>query len=144
MKKIFLFLSVFVIALHPVVSQELETIVAIGDAWECTIADLAAMAPAIVAGTPDEAASAERLAKELGRYDPAEKLTKAKASIITGRSLRVRTSLLFILVPARRYAFRAMVVDGVFGSTSSGGDVMSGVELLDFVSIVGQKYVTGK
>jgi hypothetical protein len=33
------------------------------------------------------------------------------------------------------------VVDGVFSSTSSGGDVMSGVELLDFITMVSRKYV---
>ncbi len=34
-----------------------------------------------------------------------------------------------------------MVVDGVFSSTSSGADVMNGVELLDFITTVSQKYV---
>jgi len=144
MRRIFLLLLVCLVLVQFAPVQELETIVSIGEAWECTLADLAAMAPAFSEDALGDAEVGERLARELGRYDPDEKLTKAKAAIIVARSLKIKTSLLFFVLPIRRYAFRAMVVDGVFGSTSSGGDVMSGVELLDFVSITGQKYVTNK
>jgi len=144
MRRYFLLPLVCIALVQFAPAQELETIVAIGEAWECTLADLAAMVPAIVSGADDDTGGEDRLAIELGRYDPGVKLTKAKAAIIVARSLKIKTSLLFLVLPIRRYAFRAMVVDGVFGSTSSGGDVMSGVELLDFVSITGQKYVTNK
>jgi len=82
-----------------------------------------------------------RLERELASYAPELPLTKARASLVAARSLRVRSSLLFLLFPTKRYSFRTMVVDGVFSSTSSGADVMNGVELLDFITTVSQKYV---
>ena len=122
-------------------AQSLEDIVAIGEKPACTMADLSIMAKAIVESAPDDAELASRLERELASYAPELPLTKARASLVAARSLRVRSSLLFLLFPTKRYSFRTMVVDGVFSSTSSGADVMNGVELLDFITTVSQKYV---
>jgi len=122
-------------------AQSLEDIVAIGEKIACSMADLAIMAPAIIESAPDDPELASRIGNELALYEPEMPLTKAMASLVAAKSLKVRSSFFFLLIPSKRYSFRTMVVDGVFSSTSSGGDVMSGVELLDFVTMISQKYV---
>jgi hypothetical protein len=122
-------------------AQSLEDIVAIGEKPACTMADLSIMAPALVESSPEDTELGSRLEQELASYAPDEPLTKASASLVAARSLKLRSSFFFMLFPTKRYSFRAMVVDGVFSSTSSGGDVMSGVELLDFITMVSRKYV---
>jgi hypothetical protein len=122
-------------------AQSLEAIVAIGEKTACTMSDLSIMAPAITESAPDDLELASRLEKELAAFKPEMPLTKARASVVAAKSLKLRSSFFFKLFPIKRYSFRAMVVDGVFSPTSSGGDVMSGVELLDFITMVSRKYV---
>ncbi len=121
-------------------AQSLEAVVAIGDKAACTVADLKAMSQAFVDAFPEDLDLALRLEKALAKYKDAQKLTKAKAAFVAAKSLKVRSSLFFLLIPWERYAFRAFVVDGIFSSVSSGGDVMSGLDLMDFVSAVSMKY----
>jgi hypothetical protein len=141
MRRFFLALTVGAVMVVLPHAQSLESIVAIGDKFSCTMEDLSAMMPAIIEMLPDDADLPARFEKELGRYKSDQPLTKGRAAVVVAKALRIRSSLFFLLFPTMRYAFRAMVVDGVFGSTSSAGDVMSGVELLDFISVTIQKYV---
>ncbi|MFA6505783.1 MAG: hypothetical protein WCT14_06785 [Treponemataceae bacterium] len=121
-------------------AQSLEDVIKIGNKSVCTIADLVAMAPAFSESFPDDPELGERLGLELSRFKPGNALTKARAALVAAKALRLRKSLFFLILPIQRYAFRTLVVDGVFSATSSGGEVMSGIELLDFVSIVCLKY----
>jgi len=121
-------------------AQSLQDVVAIGDLWACTVADFATMAPALTEAMPDDAELAVRLEKTLSRYKAGQPLTKGRASLIAARTLKLRSSFFYLVLPVQRYAFRAMVVDGVFAGTSSEGDVMSGVELLDFITMITLKY----
>lgn len=121
-------------------AQDLEAIVAITDKEACTIGDLAVMAPAIVGAFPLDVGLSERLERSLSAADATSSLTKAKASLIVGSSLHLRSSLLFSLIPSRRYAFRALVMDGVFSPASSGAEVMSGLDLLNFISTIERTY----
>ncbi|GAB1457048.1 MAG: hypothetical protein RBT62_11280 [Spirochaetia bacterium] len=121
-------------------AQSIDDIVAIGDKDVCTIADLAVMAPAIVEAFPDDVALAERLEGSLSGYDAIDVLTKSKASLIVASSLRLRSSLLFIMFPLKRYAFRALVMDGIFSPASSGGETMSGLDLFNFISTIERSY----
>ena len=59
---------------------------------------------------------------------------------MAANAIGVDTSLMFLFLKTERHAFRAMVVDGVFSASSSGGDTMSGVDLLDFVATLGDRY----
>ncbi len=120
--------------------QSLEDIVALGDKQACSMADLAAMAPALVDSFPENQELAARLEQALGRYPAESKLTKARASWVAANAIGVDTSLMFLFLKTERHAFRAMVVDGVFSASSSGGDTMSGVDLLDFVATLGDRY----
>lgn len=119
-------------------AQSLDTLVEIGDKPSASVGDLAAMAPAIA--EMFSTGASERLAAELAKYDTDTPLTKARASSAAAKALRIRSSFFYLLFPIRRYAFRAMAADGVFGPGSSGGDPMSGVELIDFVSSLGRVY----
>lgn len=141
MKRCILALALVLAAAQLPFAQSLEDIVAIGEKPSCTMADLTVMAAAFVEIAPGDAELASRLERELAVFAPESPLTKARASLVAARSLGLRSSFFFLLFPTKRYSFRAMVVDGVFSPTSSGGDVMNGVELLDFISIVSQKYV---
>ncbi|MBU0929347.1 MAG: hypothetical protein KKA67_16455 [Spirochaetes bacterium] len=121
-------------------AQSLDDIVAIGDERACSVAELRLMAPAIVASFPGMDGLESRLEEALGRYEPQDRLTKARAGYVVAKALRLRTSIAFVVLPIERYAFRALVLDGVFANTSSGGDVMDGIELLDFVARLGAAY----
>ncbi|MBN2874620.1 MAG: hypothetical protein JXM71_05955 [Spirochaetales bacterium] len=121
-------------------AQSLEYIVSIADAPSCTMADLGEMLPALVPVDGADPDAAARLEEAIAAFDPELPLTKGRASLVVARGFRVRSSLMFLLVPTARYAFRAMVVAGVFSSESSGGDVLSGVELVDFVTVAGRTY----
>ncbi len=121
-------------------AQSLEDIVALGDKSACTVADLEIMVPALAEAFPDKKDLAERMVKVLARYKPTQSLTKARASLAAAKGLRLNTSLFYTLLPIQRYAFRMLVSDGVFASASSGGDVLSGVDLLDFVSMLSHIY----
>ncbi len=121
-------------------AQSLDDIVAITVKEACTIGDLVVMAPAIEGAFPDDAALVERLERSLSGFEATSVLTKAKASLIVASSLRLRSSLLFIVIPTKRYAFRALVMDGVFSPASSGGEIMSGLDLLNFISTIERTY----
>lgn len=140
MRRLLLALFVSVMAGQLPQAQSLEDVVAIGDLWACTVADFATMAPALSEAVPDDADLAARLEKAISRYKPEQPLTKGKASLIAAKALKLRSSFFYLVLPVQRYAFRAMVVDGVFAGTSSEGDVMSGVELLDFITMITQNY----
>jgi len=126
------------LALH---GQSLEEVVAIGDRSACTMADLAVMLPAISGAAPQDADLPAALERSLTRYDADQPLTKARAAWVVARGTKLHTSFFFLVLPVERYAFRAMVMDGIFGSTASAGDVMNGIDLLDFVSAASQEYV---
>jgi len=121
-------------------AQELEYLVALGDQPACTLGDLAALAPTLAAAFPEDEGLTDRLLAALIDYKPDQALTKRRAGYVAARALRVRSSLMFALIPIERYAFRALVLDGVFGPASSGGDVMSGVELLGFLARLAEVY----
>lgn len=121
-------------------AQDLERIVALGDRPACAVSDLVSMAPALAAAFPEDEGLPERLAEALAGYEPGLPLTKRRAGYVAARALRVRSSIVFAVLPIERYAFRALVLDGVFGPASSGGDVMSGVELLGFLSRLAEVY----
>ncbi len=126
------------LALH---AQSLEEVVAIGDKTACTMADLAVMLPAVSGAAGEDASLAAALERPLARYDADQPLTKARAAWVVARGTRLRTSFFFLLLPLERYAFRAMVMDGIFSATASAGDVMGGIDLLDFVGAVSLEYV---
>lgn len=140
MRRLLLALIIFLTAGQLPYAQSLEDVVAIGDLWTCTVADFATMAPALSAAVPDDAELASRLEKVIARYRAEQPLTKGRASMIAAKTLKLRSSLFYIMLPVQRYAFRVMVVDSVFAGTSSEGDVMSGVELLDFITMITLKY----
>jgi hypothetical protein len=121
-------------------AQSLEDIVALGDKAACTVADLTLMVPALAEAFPENADLTARMEKVLARYKPTQSLTKARASLAAAKGLRLNTSFFYILLPIQRYAFRMLVSDGIFPSASSGGDVLSGVDLLDFISMLTQTY----
>jgi hypothetical protein len=141
MRRLLLALIIFLLAAGQLpFAQSLEDVVAIGDLWACTVADFATMAPALSAAAPDDVELPSRIEKALLRYKAEQPLTKGRASLIAAKALKLRSSFFYLLLPVQRYAFRAMVVDGVFAGTSSEGDVMSGVELLDFITMITLKY----
>lgn len=121
-------------------AQDIGTLAALGEKGACSVSDLASMAPAIAAVFPTDTGLPARLEAELARLDAGAPLTTARAAAVAARSLRVRTSMFFALIPIRRYAFRAMVADGVFAPGSSGGDAMNGIELMEFVSSLERAY----
>ncbi len=121
-------------------AQSLETIVALEAKAACTMADLSSMSQAIVDAVPGNSGLASRLKLGLAAFKPGRPLTKERASLVVARSLGIRSSFFFLLIPVERYAFRAFVVEGIFGAASSGGEVMSGTDLMGFVSDVCRKY----
>jgi hypothetical protein len=121
-------------------AQSLEDVVLLGDRPACAMADLALMAPGLAESFPSNAELPARLAEALARYSLEKPLTKGRASLVVARSLKLRGSLMFLALPIERYAFRALLLDGVWSSTSSAADVMSGLDLLDFVALIGRKY----
>jgi len=120
--------------------QSIEAVFAIGEKSECTVADFSEMIPAFGEGFSGDVELPDRLASAAGRYAPERRLTKGRASLMAARALRLKSSLMFILLPLERYAFQTLAVDGVFSASSSSGDPMSGVDLLDFVSALGRTY----
>lgn len=121
-------------------AQDLESIVAIGAKSSSTMEDLAVMLPALAESAPEDEELATRLRQALERFPEDRPLTKARASLVLARGFRIKSSLMFILIPTGRNAYRALVMDGIFDASGSGGAVMSGVELLDFIAVAGQKY----
>lgn len=121
-------------------AQSLESVMTISGKSVCTISDMSTMIPAFIDAFPEDTGLAARLKQALSAYKPEKTLTKAWASFVAAKSFRIRSSFFFVLIPLERYAFRALVVDGIFSSSSSGGETMNGSDLMDFVSAVSQKY----
>jgi hypothetical protein len=140
MKRSILVLFAALVLLAPLSAQSLDTVASIGEKPACAVADLAAMAPSILRAFPERTDLAVRIRAAFAKYAKDKPLTKARASYIIAKSLRVKSSFMFVMFPGERNAFRALVGDGVFGSASSGGEVMSGTDLLDFVSAIDRAY----
>lgn len=121
-------------------AQDLDTLIAVGEKSSCTIEDLAAMVPALAESAMEDGEPATRLQQALERIPAGRPLTKNRAALVVARAFRVKSSLMYILIPTGRNAYRALVMDGVFDPSGSGAEVLSGVELLDFIAVAGQKY----
>jgi hypothetical protein len=120
--------------------QSLEAVFSIGEKASCSVADFSEMVPAFAEDFSGDDELPGRLTEAASRYAPERTLTKGRASLMAARALRLKSSLMFMLLPLERYAFQALAVDGIFSASSSAGDPMSGVDLLDFVSAVGRTY----
>jgi len=121
-------------------AQSIETLFELSAKSATTVADFASMSPALVEIFPERDDVSLLLEKQLKRYDPAVTLTKGRASLLLARAIGLKSSLFFILMPSERSAFRAFVADGLFSNTSSTGDGMTGVEIMDLISRVAQLY----
>lgn len=140
MKKLIMCMGIVCAACLAAYGQSLDDLVALGDKQACSMADLAAMAPALVESFPEMPELATRLERALARYPAESELSKARASWVAASAIQVESSLMFLIFKTERYAFRALVVDGIFSAASSGGDAMSGVDLLDFIATICQTY----
>lgn len=122
------------------VAQSIEQLYGLSSQQTASVADFSVMKESIFElfpGQPDGEALLEKL---LGRYEPEQPLTKGRASLLLARVINLRTSLFFILMPSERSAFRAFVADGLFSGTSSSGDRMSGIDLIDMIARAGILY----
>lgn len=106
----------------------------------CQVSDFMALAPMLVelAGKPEDAAT--RLSRLAAGTRADTPLTFERAAGYAARIVRVRSSLVYSLLPLPRYAFRAMVMDGAVPAGSSAWQVMSGADLLEFVASVSRVY----
>lgn len=117
--------------------QDLSQIASIAAKSSVVMEDLGALLPSLSLSAPDADAYLFRLSQALSTYDPATPLTKGKASRVACAALGLRSSALYLIFPTERYAFRALVMEGVFKSASSPGEAMGGMELLDFINSLG-------
>ncbi|MEI6874053.1 MAG: hypothetical protein WCL50_02870 [Spirochaetota bacterium] len=121
-------------------TQFLDEVLAISGKQRCEISDLAKMLPSIGLVLPGRSAFAERSQEALRAYAGGETLTKGRASSVLARVLKPSSSLVFLILPFDRYAFRSFLGEGVFATSSSPGDVMTGTELLELVAAVTLRY----
>ncbi len=117
--------------------QELSQLASLASKRSATIEDLASLLPSLSLSLPDADAYLARLEEALSAFEPDTPLTKGRASRVACAALKLRTSALYLLFPTERYAFRALVMEGVFKSASSPGEAMGGMELLDFMNSLG-------
>lgn len=121
-------------------AQSIEELLAIGDKARCNIDDLALMLPSVGQVLPEGSGLEERLQQALERYDGKAVLTKGTAAFVAARALRLRRSLMYLILPTERYALRAFMGEGIFSGTASVPDVMTGTELFEFIASLATKY----
>lgn len=121
-------------------AQSIDELLAIGDKARCSVDDLALMLPSVGEVLPPGSGFEERLENALERYDARDELTKGKAAYVAAKSLRLRSSLLYLIFPTERYALRAFMGEGIFTGSASGVDVMTGTELFEFIATLARRY----
>lgn len=114
--------------------QDLEQLAALAAKRSASMGDLAPLLASLAEHVADADMYLARLEESLAAYDAKTILTKGRASRVACAALKLRSSALYNLFPTERYAFRALVMEGVFKSASSPGDLMGGMELLDFIN----------
>ncbi|HAW86516.1 MAG: hypothetical protein A2087_07160 [Spirochaetes bacterium GWD1_61_31] len=121
-------------------AQSLEELIAVNVKPVCTMTDFSIMLPAFLESLGGDDALRARLAALVERYSGDDLLTKGRLSLLAARAVRLQSSFFFLILPIERYAFRLLVAETVFSNTSSAGDIVSGLELIDFIARFGQLY----
>jgi hypothetical protein len=114
--------------------QDLDQLASLSAKPSVSIEDLAPLLASLSQSVVDEDGYLSRLELALAAFEPETALTKGRASRVACAALNLRSSALYLLFPGERYAFRALVMEGVFKSGSSPGEAMGGMELLDFIN----------
>ncbi|MBU0935447.1 MAG: hypothetical protein KKI09_04305 [Spirochaetes bacterium] len=140
MKKVLTLVLVVCSLLAILPAQSIEDLFAVSEKIVCTVGDFKMLTPAFLEYFPDNADLPLRMQRQFERYDDDAILTKGRAARIIASTVQLKSSLFFILLPFERNAFRALLGDGLFFASSSSGDKISGVNLLDLIEAAGRKY----
>jgi hypothetical protein len=129
-----LFSILFIVGVACAYGQDLDQLSALSAKRSASMEDLAPLLASLSQSVADEDSYLSRLGEALAAYEPDTALTKGRASRVACAALNLRSSALYLLFPGERYAFRALVMEGVFKSGSSPGEAMGGMALLDFIN----------